>query len=235
MDVVRQISVYEDEIIVGGWGTGLFYSNDGGRTWEKRDSGLHHAHMSTAYDGNRMYVGTQGGIYKSNDKGKSWRFISQSFPKWYYTTELVIHNSPLLASTINGNGVYYSYDSGTTWYSDMGRADVQSVIIKGNYAYAAFDGVHKRKLSSFSNVKITKKPLFTLYPNPSENELNISLTSSNISPLFYSIMDVHGRIVVESDLDESDPTLNIGSLKSGFYFLQVRSRNEYSVVRFVKQ
>jgi hypothetical protein len=56
-----------------------------------------------------------------------------------------------------------------------------------------------------------------MYPNPATDELFFNNLSSDYD---VSIYDVKGRLVLHAQIDKSDNSISIESLKSGMYFVQ---------------
>jgi photosystem II stability/assembly factor-like uncharacterized protein len=233
---IREVTVHGDEVILGGLSiNGIFYSSNGGRTWEKRAMDLPSGTMSMDYDGKFLYIGTQGGIHKSLDKGLSWEFVNYSFPTQVFAQELLIHDSMVFAATVYGNGVYCSLNQGESWHTISDKTRANSITIKDNLIYAAFDGVHKRKLSAFVGVNQLSIPRFMLNPNPAHNDLSVKFPSIRTAPVPYSIIDIRGKEVAKSTIDLSSTFIDISSLTPGVYFLRFTTSKEYSVAKFVKQ
>ena len=65
-----------------------------------------------------------------------------------------------------------------------------------------------------------------LYPNPAQNVLNTNLDSS------YKIYDVLGNLCL---LGDKSKTINIETLKSGVYFIELFSSDSSKKIRFVKE
>ncbi len=75
----------------------------------------------------------------------------------------------------------------------------------------------------------------SVFPNPAQNELNIS-NNSGISIEKTYIIDMVGRIV--STMDASDATtrtIDISNLTTGIYFLRLEGANASSVIKFIKK
>ena len=75
--------------------------------------------------------------------------------------------------------------------------------------------------------------LFTLelYPNPANGEY-INVKISNNKEAYYSIYNLVGQQLKQGKLDN---TININSLQSGVYILEVTSQNKTVSARFIKQ
>ena len=78
------------QMAICGWGAGVMTTEDGGKTWERRDQGLPSEHIwSLAIDpdfSNRIYANPyQEAVYVSDDFGRSWEpFLFQGALVWDY-------------------------------------------------------------------------------------------------------------------------------------------------------
>ena len=73
-----------------------------------------------------------------------------------------------------------------------------------------------------------------IYPNPIENQINIIQNSNETFDVF--IFDVTGKLILRSETNYTSNTINVSSLGSGIYFLQIcsngcESSNFYKVVK----
>lgn len=73
---------------------------------------------------------------------------------------------------------------------------------------------------------IDSKVTFTVYPNPTQTVLHTNTNS------FYKIYDVLGNLCLEGNKSNS---INIESLKSGVYFIELSSLDATKKIRFVKE
>lgn len=74
---------------------------------------------------------------------------------------------------------------------------------------------------------------FKLSPNPASSELQINLTNkADFSRVI--VVDVSGRIILESTLINRDKTLDISDLKNGSYQVIIENEQGIGVQRFVK-
>lgn len=83
-----------------------------------------------------------------------------------------------------------------------------------------------------------KKNSFRLYPNPTENILNLSSANNIISNANISIHDILGKLVkFENNRSiRTNITLNISHLKSGLYFLTIEDKEGFKqTLKFIKQ
>jgi len=75
------------------------------------------------------------------------------------------------------------------------------------------------------------KNRIALYPNPANNEVNISNIQGDFS---YKIVDALGKIT-KSENKQSSPTINISDLKSGVYFIEISNNDSKSTTKLIKQ
>ena len=74
---------------------------------------------------------------------------------------------------------------------------------------------------------------FSVYPNPSEHIINIKLNGGSI-PERYLIFDVNGRVILDKIVSsESDLAINIESIDSGIYFINIISNGREENVKFI--
>jgi len=80
-----------------------------------------------------------------------------------------------------------------------------------------------------SNINHTQLPIFNIYPNPASNELNVDGLLSIVNT--YYLYDFSGKLI-ESNLITEDTKINVESLVSGVYFIQIKG---YKTKLFVKE
>ncbi|MFT5818876.1 MAG: hypothetical protein ACI8ZM_000097 [Crocinitomix sp.] len=109
-------------------------------------------------------------------------------------------------------------------------------LVDGNYAVELTKGecVDTSACVNISGVSISENTpeLFTLYPNPTQGEVNIVFTE-NIGSVVIRITNVEGKIIQEFEHDSKTIQLNIEG-ESGIYFLEVISAEGSHVVKVIK-
>ena len=130
---------------------GIYASDDGGRTWSRKDRGMDHVNiyaMSAVRgdDGVRLYAGTEPAhLYESRDGGESWRELPSlrdvpSVKEWMFPAPPHVAHvkhitfDPRSADTIYASvevgGAFKSTDAGRTWrqldgfFEDVHRLEV---------------------------------------------------------------------------------------------------------------
>lgn len=79
--------------------------------------------------------------------------------------------------------------------------------------------------------KLSKTNTLTVFPNPTNSELNIALSSFQ-SPFEIKIYDMNGKLVMKN---ANQNKINISGLSAGQYYIQVIQNNNYSSTKFIKQ
>src|SRR5262249_45745285 len=128
-----------DRIWVGVEIDGLWYSGDGGKSWERFDNGFISADihgMTVVKNGSTsILAATNQGLHGSRDRGASWTFQKLDSP-WQYTRTVAarLDDSGVLFLT-NGDGppgtigrLLRSRDHGKTWQDCGLPGEVQSTV-----------------------------------------------------------------------------------------------------------
>lgn len=140
----------------------LYRSLDGGRSWQRADSGLpgYVYDLAARPDGQAIYVGSQHGVYLSRNHGVSWTPIGPDIADYvpgYNSGYSVVHalivsGTMLYANVLGvqgsghneqivGSNIYYTSDNGTTWHTGTGFPDnVQgtALVLADNDLYASW-------------------------------------------------------------------------------------------------
>jgi photosystem II stability/assembly factor-like uncharacterized protein len=95
---------------------GAYYTNDAGREWEERMSGMKEVHIVTSIainhkDPTILYAGTTGGIYRSEDAAMSWKKINNGLiPEQELMASMALGVNAIELNPVNPDIVY----AGTT-------------------------------------------------------------------------------------------------------------------------
>ena len=101
--------------------------------------------------------------------------------------------------------------------SNGGSALIRYYVLDGGNGNAIIDSVDVQ-FNSYLSIEDSKID-FSVYPNPAQDVLNISISENNTS---ISIFDIVGKNVSEMELINGNNTLNIESLKAGVYFYSIK-------------
>jgi hypothetical protein len=78
---------------------------------------------------------------------------------------------------------------------------------------------------------------FKVYPNPVQDEINISIGNELTSGAALTITDVTGKSVYSGEIkqSESNMTIDLGHLNPGMYFMKLTSGNHEGVRKLLKK
>ena len=85
-------------------------------------------------------------------------------------------------------------------------------------------------------LNISDKPFATpiiLYPNPTKNTLQINTQDKTIDQV--NIYTMAGSKVLQLNVDTVSPTVDVSSLASGVYYIQLYSGKNVALKKFVKE
>ncbi|PLW94503.1 MAG: hypothetical protein C0592_02605, partial [Marinilabiliales bacterium] len=204
-----------------------------------------------SYDPEKIYVtfsGFEDGkkVYMTDDAGTTWTNISENLPNVPFNC--IIHQSGTNASgdTINGIyagsdiGVFYTNDSllqtATPWImynTGMPSVVVNELEIQYNaqkiVAATYGRGIWESPLYSDSynsNVGIEEAHTAMLvYPNPTQDLLNVVLKEIQGSDINWMVFDLQGRVVANGQASDKVFKINISQIPAGNYLLHVENAN----------
>ncbi len=141
------------------------------------------------------------------------------------------------------------------WQNTIGgnQADVLGEIIQvpdGSYILAgnSLSGISGDKtdnsrgnfdfwiLKHAQTLGLEENPFFnaiTLYPNPTKNTLQLNTQDKTIDQV--NIYTIAGSKVLQLDVDTISPTVDVSSLASGVYYVQLYSGKNVALKKFVKE
>jgi hypothetical protein len=76
------------------------------------------------------------------------------------------------------------------------------------------------------------KESIVLYPNPTSDLINFSLRGLTNTPV--NVVDVNGRVVLQTIISAND-NINVSSLQSGVYFVNLEIEGQSLSYKFVKR
>ena len=103
-----------------------------------------------------------------------------------------------------------------------------------------FDGVFSYSLIRVVNI-LTMAPLNTvIYPNPNNGLFNVRLPLSNLkSPLFYSIYNLSGKLIIRKEINKSlndnNYKINVPEIPKGFYYISIKIGDYSSKTKLIIQ
>lgn len=107
--------------------------------------------------------------------------------------------------------------------------------------YSNFDELVYQKNPSMacdfivSNDDLTLSNQITVYPNPTNNALQIDVDDLINEAIFYSIYSINGKLH-QQNIALQKNKIDVSSMESGLYFLQLKtSTNVFAIKKFIKQ
>jgi PKD repeat protein len=83
------------------------------------------------------------------------------------------------------------------------------------------------------------EPRIHLYPNPSDNEVNISLFAGNLENIDFEILDARGRVIEkrneQSIMNGTTVAFHLGGQQPGMYLVKINLHNRIVTKRFILQ
>ncbi len=183
-------------------------------------------------------------LYISADFGKT--FISKKLPKLNGSTiKKMINGDKNSLLLLTSDDLYVSYNEGDTWLSIKGDLpnDVEystMTISHDNFLYVGMMGapIYKSKTTLDNTIK-TKDSFsdivnFSLFPNPTEDELNIQIADNQEDKSNVLIYSIDGKLLQQTQFYGNSTSLNVQQLPQGIYLFQLKNGAKTSTKRFVK-
>lgn len=151
-----------------------------------------------------------------------------------------LNSNPLFTNATDGDGVdniWATADDGLTLQSNspainfgLTGVGIPTTDILGNTRDTQPDlGTYE---FGVLNTVFFEKIKYLIYPNPSNDFINI-IATSDIEEL--KVIDITGNILLELKLNSREIILNLSSFPSGIYFLKVKSENTFEIKKIIKK
>jgi len=184
-------------------------------TWESQAS-------STSSGPHRLY-------YKySLDSGSTW--ITTILPKLYDSAGLgwgkIILNLSAISSVNNNNRLMLSIKTGTPNTGTSGNIRYDNITVEGDSIISISTDILESQLSLNR---------YSLYPNPSNN--NIVISSASNEPITIVITNLLNQIIYTEERKEGlYAPISIMHLKNGIYYVNITEQNSKKqyILKFVK-
>ncbi len=164
-------------------------------------------------------------------------------PTDFYQIILVRNDAALIKVYVNGTE-FAEYDDSETqayvphqdttnyiiWFrdhpsvlADEASPGFVSDIVLANYSWSPEDVIIKweKFCSDLLLIDEQKVSDWRIYPNPTNDYINISMPASKISEI--DIIDICGKVIRNSKVDRHTIRMDVNNLHSGMYFVRVRT------------
>lgn len=238
-----------------GFSGGLYKTSDAGKSWEQVTgapvrTGFRKMHFPTSEAGFAIgvFTATTGMvynvIYKTVDAGANWTQVFQEdggfrpeFSGVYFineTTGYVTGSDGFILKTTDG---------GSNWSRDLSINGLYAIGGTKDrvWAVGTYGTILSNKTDSGLGVPVTilpGNPIKSIYPNPFQSQVEISLATEKEGSVRISVTDLAGRLLHDSTViapaGESSLKFNGSHLQPGVYILTVSSGSWLSSTRLLK-
>ena len=120
-------------------------------------------------------------------------------------------------------------------------SSVKTLAVKTAACTPGFDVITKntsRLMDTLLNNNVAIEPMdkltLSVYPNPSNIEFNVKVNSTIQENIFVKILDIQGRVVKQSNMNEGEIKQIGKELHTGTYFLRIIQGGLMKTVKIVK-
>ncbi|HEA29747.1 MAG TPA: T9SS type A sorting domain-containing protein [Leeuwenhoekiella sp.] len=96
-------------------------------------------------------------------------------------------------------------------------------------------GFIKFKNSNFLSTENSNRPEIYVYPNPTENLLNINFESSIFNKINLDIYDILGNEIFSSVINKNEKNIDFSKYPTGIYFLKITIDGKTSTKKIIKK
>ncbi len=194
-------------------------------------------------------------IYKFTPTGTEWEWVADSESEPYMISASDIGGEVVLPITnglqVNGDDLYLfmvgQWSSAAmpifTREGDIKRSLIQGRDENGdNRGFFDRQAPQVRIIVGAGDVSIDESAdaeLFSVYPNPAVDAININLDLNNSENTVINVVDISGKTVKTMNLGNVDGAMNVSisldDLTTGVYFVELVNSNGKQVKKFVKK
>lgn len=180
-----------------------------------------------------------GNLFITQNGGNTWNTVTITGTGFPYGGSIAyIPGSTRVVSTGGDSafaGTAYSTDDGTSWINvstdqhvDVEFLDEDTGYSGGFSLLSTIDGVFVYSDNVLSTLDNIANQGFSIYPNPTNNNINILSNSTVEKAIIY---DLNGRLISEYQVN----TINISQLETGTYFLKIYIDGKTYVQKIMKK
>lgn len=180
----------------------------------------------------------QGFLTSGLDWGNQfWDAVAFDYPL------LAVHFRDMLNGVVAGGNLMSTAliaetdDGGLTWQNATIQGNGQTlldVVLIGSTGYAVgMSGeILKREVTTVAEQYLLPEKFVSVTPNPARNLVKMA-AFGNRNKVNYTIMDIHGKIIEQSNFNGQEMLLNVGNFKSGLYMIRFTADGEIFTSRLV--
>jgi photosystem II stability/assembly factor-like uncharacterized protein len=191
-------------------------------------------------------------VYRSTDAGANWVNISHNLPN--VPASCIVHQAGFNSNSDTLNGLYVGTDIGVFYTNDsllqtaepwilfngglpgviINELEIQyeaQKIVAASYGRGIWESpLYEETTVEALNIGKPQiyQPVFSVFPNPADDVLNIVINTSVPGKMVVDIFDLQGKKLMSTEFfctDSFQGSIDISSLPSGSYFVKTRNGN----------
>lgn len=225
--------------IVKEWGNGAYRTENNGDTWTElsniENTGISSLAVSTDNSNYVWATGAANGkkIYKSTDAGSTWSNISYNLSNTKIGPIIYQKNSPDRVFVGTNEGVYYMEENDTEWTKlGEGYPNVHSKKLEinydtmtlrvGTYGRGVWEHpINDTVLSTSSHGFVNSNLVANIFPNPTKDMINISLSEKIDGSLIVS--NIMGQRLIHNTISSKENSISLKGLVKGIYIISIET------------
>ena len=121
-----------------------------------------------------------------------------------------------------------TFENGNLIVSNISGSNGTFVLAENRY-------INFTDLTLGTNNPVATENKFYLFPNPSNQWLNIANLIQNQTPNLIEIISIEGKLLMHLYPTSADSQIDISALPQGIYLCKITSNNELQTLKFLKQ
>ncbi len=226
----------------------LYRTDDGGTSWTGPSasglSGNVYGLALDPVDSSVLYAATSQGTFRSTDHGASWTQV-RSGGATTVSVDPDDHTTVYIGT--GGNGVYASYDSGSSWQEFNEGLTEPSIScladVPGQYLFAGTEGSASFRWGGTGTTDGQEAPTpspfgLRVFPNPCRGTASIAYSIPQRQAVTLSVYDCAGRLVATVVRGTASPGSHTESwsaegLQPGMYLVLLRGEGSVETTKLI--